>query len=145
MTCQLVATITPRVSATDTTFATTPERVREIADCAPITSLFRRETRAPVRVRWKKATGMRCTWSNTWVRRSKMTRSPSPEESHFVNTDRAASSTATSAISRARRTTRPPSSPPVIALTTSPASTGEATPSTAPTIEARTNTMSRAR
>ncbi len=70
VTCQLVATMTPRVSATDTTFATTPERVREIADCAPITSLFRRETSAPVRVRWKNATGMRCTWSNTAVRRS---------------------------------------------------------------------------
>ncbi len=49
---------------------TTPESVEVNACCAPITSLLRRETSAPVWARVKKATGMRCTWSNTWVRRS---------------------------------------------------------------------------
>ena len=38
-----------------------PERVSLNARCAPITSLFRRLTRAPVRVRVKNATGIRCT------------------------------------------------------------------------------------
>ena len=70
VTCQEVETITARVSTRETTFITTPDSVREIALWAPITSLFNRETRAPVRVRMKNATGIRCTWSNTAVRRS---------------------------------------------------------------------------
>ncbi len=37
---------------------------------APITSLLSRETSAPVWVRVKNASDCRCTWANTWVRRS---------------------------------------------------------------------------
>ena len=46
----------------------TLERTSVKASWAPVTSLFRRLTRAPVCVRVKKAMGMRCTWSNTLVR-----------------------------------------------------------------------------
>ena len=48
----------------------TLDRMSVNASCAPVTSLLRRLTRAPVCVRVKKARGMRCTWSNTWVRMS---------------------------------------------------------------------------
>ena len=44
---------------------TTPDSVSENARCAPMTSLPSLLTRAPVRVRVKNATGIRCTWSNT--------------------------------------------------------------------------------
>ena len=43
---------------------------------APITSLFMRLISAPVWVRVKKAIGMRCTWSNSATRRSKIRPSP---------------------------------------------------------------------
>ena len=49
---------------------TTPDIVDVNACWAPITSLLSRDTKAPVWVRVKKATGIRWTWSNTWVRRS---------------------------------------------------------------------------
>ena len=49
---------------------TTVERTSVKASCAPITSLLRRLTSAPVWVRVKKASGMRWTWSNTLVRMS---------------------------------------------------------------------------
>ena len=55
---------------------TTPERVSEKARWAPITSLLSRLTRAPVRVRVKKATGIVCTWSKTARRRSRISVSP---------------------------------------------------------------------
>ncbi len=48
----------------------TEESTSVKASWAPVTSLLRRLTRAPVWVRVKKASGMRCTWSNTWVRMS---------------------------------------------------------------------------
>jgi hypothetical protein len=51
-------------------FVTKPDRVEVKARWAPITSLFRRETSAPVRVRVKNATGIFCTWPNTARRRS---------------------------------------------------------------------------
>ena len=47
---------------------------------APITSLLSRLTSAPVWVRVKNATGIRCTCSNTWRRRSRMSRSPSRDD-----------------------------------------------------------------
>lgn len=59
--CQDRVSITARVSSRVTTLLTTPERVLLKARWAPMTSLLRRETSAPVRVRVKNATGMRCT------------------------------------------------------------------------------------
>ena len=58
------------------TLLTTPDSVQVKARWAPITSLLSRLTRAPVRVRVKNATGIRCTWPNTARRRSRI--SPSP-------------------------------------------------------------------
>ncbi len=52
------------------TLDTTDDSVEVNACCAPMTSLFSRLTREPVWVRVKNATGIRCTCSNTRVRRS---------------------------------------------------------------------------
>ena len=49
---------------------TTLDSVVVKACCAPMTSLLSREINAPVWVRTKKASGIRWTWSNTWLRRS---------------------------------------------------------------------------
>ena len=46
------------------------DRVEVNARCAPITSLLSRDTSAPVWVRVKNASDMRCTCANTEVRRS---------------------------------------------------------------------------
>ena len=51
------------------------ERARECR-CAPMTSLLSRVTSAPVWVRVKKAIGIRWTWSNRRMRRSKIRPSP---------------------------------------------------------------------
>lgn len=59
--CQDRVSMTARVSSRVTTLPTTPERVLLKARWAPITSLLSRLTSAPVRVRVKNATGMRCT------------------------------------------------------------------------------------
>ena len=45
------------------TLVSTPDKAEVNARWAPITSLFSRLTRAPVRVRVKKATGIDWTWS----------------------------------------------------------------------------------
>jgi hypothetical protein len=74
--CQDRLSITASVRASVTVLPTTPERVSLNACCAPITSLFSRLTSAPVRVRVKNATGIRWTWSNTAVRRSRIRPSP---------------------------------------------------------------------
>ena len=55
--------ITARVTTTSSTFCTTLVRVPVKACWAPTTSLFMRLIRAPVWVRVKKASGIRCTWS----------------------------------------------------------------------------------
>src|SRR5699024_2324833 len=68
VTCQEIVTMTPTVSARDTKFDTIPDRVFENARWAPMTSVLSRETRAPVRVRLKKAIGIDWTWSYTAVR-----------------------------------------------------------------------------
>ena len=68
--------ITASVSTRAMRLLTTPDSVHVNARWAPITSLFRRLTRAPVLVRRKKAIGMRCTWVNTARRRSRITPSP---------------------------------------------------------------------
>ena len=57
------------VEMTTTTLETTWPSVPVTARWAPMTSLFRRETRAPVWECVKKASGMRCTWSNSALRR----------------------------------------------------------------------------
>ena len=67
--CHEKLSITANVSISVTALPTTLDSVSLKARCAPITSLFRRLTSAPVRVRVKNATGMRCTWSKTAVRR----------------------------------------------------------------------------
>nr|BFE80218.1 hypothetical protein GCM10020093_028190 [Planobispora longispora] len=67
--CQDSAIIAPSTSTSMTTLETTEDSVLVKARWAPITSVFSRETRAPVWVRMKNATGMRCTWSKTSVRR----------------------------------------------------------------------------
>ena len=118
---------------------TTPDSVSENARCAPITSLPSRLTSAPVRVRVKNATGMRCTWSNTAVRRSRIRPSPIVEDSQRVTSDTTVSATATAAITAASITTTAGAPPPTISSTTLPASTGVATASSALTTLTPTN------
>ena len=64
------------VNASVTTLETTEPSVPVSARCAPITSLFMRLISAPVCVRVKNAIGIRCVWSNSVRRSSKI--SPSP-------------------------------------------------------------------
>ena len=68
--CQDSVNMTPAVSTRPMTLDSTPDSVEVNACCAPMTSLFSRLTSAPVWVRVKKATGIRCTCSNTRLRRS---------------------------------------------------------------------------
>ena len=70
MICQDSVNITAAVSTRLTTLDTTPDSVEVNACWAPSTSLFSRLTSAPVWVRVKNASGIRCTWSNTAVRMS---------------------------------------------------------------------------
>ncbi len=70
MICQDRASIAMTTATRLIALPTTPDSVEVNACCAPMTSLLSRETSAPVCVRVKNATGMRCTWSYTWVRRS---------------------------------------------------------------------------
>ena len=67
------------VTGTTTTvirLPTTPLNVDVNACCAPITSVFSRDTSAPVCARVKKAIDCRCTWSKTSARRWKIKPSP---------------------------------------------------------------------
>ena len=129
--CQEIPIITTSVRASVTTLLTTPDNVVLNARWAPMTSLLRRLTRAPVRVRVKKAIGIRCTWSNTAVRRSRIRLSPMLDESHRLIRPKPASTMAITAMARASSTTTRSSRPSTIALTTRPANTGVATASTA--------------
>ena len=61
--CQERRSITASVSTSAITLLTTPESVHVNARWAPMTSLLSRLTSAPVRVRVKNATGIRCTWA----------------------------------------------------------------------------------
>ena len=81
---------------------TTVPKVPVSARWAPITSLLRRLTSAPVWVRVKNEMGNRCTWSNRATRRSKMRPSPTVAEAHLSTKARAA-------WARAAATTRRPS------------------------------------
>ena len=64
------ASIAASVVTSTTMLLTTLPSVLVTAVCAPITSLFRREMRAPVGDRVKKAIGIRCTLANRARRRS---------------------------------------------------------------------------
>ncbi len=70
VTCQLSASIAIPTTTTLIELDTVLDSTEVKARCAPITSLFSRETRAPVWVRVKKASDIRWTWANTLVRRS---------------------------------------------------------------------------
>ena len=70
MTCQLSAIIATPTTSTEMALETVLDSVEVNARWAPITSLLSRETSAPVWVRVKNASDCRCTWANTWVRRS---------------------------------------------------------------------------
>jgi hypothetical protein len=76
VTCQDSTIIAPSTMTRLTTLDTTDDSVLVRARCAPMTSLLSRDTSAPVWARMKNATGIRCTWSKTSVRRLKI--SPSP-------------------------------------------------------------------
>ena len=80
VTCQLSATIAMPTTTTETELETVLDSVEVKARCAPMTSLLRRDTRAPVWVRVKNASDCRWTWPKTWVRRSKIRPSPICEE-----------------------------------------------------------------
>jgi hypothetical protein len=133
VTCQEMLSMTARVSVSVTRLPATPDSVSLNARWAPITSLLRRLTSAPVRVRVKNATGMRCTWSKTAVRSDRISPSPSVADSNRVTIPSPASAIAMSAISSASRTTVRVAAPSTMLSTTVPARTGVATPRTAPT------------
>ncbi len=96
--------ITASASTSEITFETTPDNVHVNARWAPITSLFKRLTNAPVRVRMKNATGIRCTWVNTVRRRSRMRPSPIRADCHRSQIEITAWNTATKAIAIASHT-----------------------------------------
>src|SRR5699024_4257208 len=94
VTCHEIVTMTPTVRAKETKFDTMPDSVFENARWAPMTSVLSRETRAPVRVRLKKAIGIDWTWSYTAVRRSKISPSPMREDRYLFVIEIAASAMA---------------------------------------------------
>ncbi len=124
--------ITASVSTRAMTLLTTPESVHVNARWAPITSLLRRLTSAPVRVRMKNATGIRCTWAKTARRRSRITPSPILADCQRSASPKPASAMATTAIRIARPTTVLARPDVVISSTTRPARTGVATVSSDP-------------
>ncbi len=134
--------MTASVRTSAITLLTTPDSVHVNARWAPMTSLLRRLTSAPVRVRVKNATGIRCTWPNTARRRSRMIPSPMRDDCQRSARPAAASATAINAMRIASITTRLESPPDVISSTTLPASTGVSTVSTAPTMLSPTNAIS---
>ena len=123
--------MTTKVSTRAMTLVTTPDSAEVNARWAPITSLFRRLTSAPVRVRVKKATGIRCTCSKTRRRSSRMRSSPRRDDCSRATNPTAASSRASTAITTARAITVLAGPPSTMAFTAWPAMTGAATPNTA--------------
>ena len=94
--------IAANVVTSTMTLLTTLPNVLVTAVCAPTTSLFSRLMSAPVWVRVKNATGMRCTLANNAERRSKMSPSPMRALHHRCTM-------ASSASSNAAATTNPAS------------------------------------
>ncbi len=131
------------------TLLSTLASVEVIADWAPMTSLLRRLTSAPVRVRVKNATGIRWTCAYTALRRSTISPSPMREENHRDTSPVTASSTASAAMPAASPTTVAAAAetcpPATTAFTTRPASTGVATPIPAPTTVSSRNASSQRR
>ncbi len=123
------------------TLLTTPDSVEVNACCAPITSLLSRLTSAPVWVRVKNASDIRCTCSKTRVRMVKIRPSPIRDENQRPTRPSAVSTTARPAIATAIQTTADTVPPSEISLTTPPASSGVATPMTADTTVSNRNTM----
>ncbi len=80
VTCQLSANIAMPTTTTEMALDTVPDSVDVKARWAPMTSLLRRETRAPVWVRVKKARDCRWTCAKTSVRSRKISPSPIREE-----------------------------------------------------------------
>ena len=125
------ANMVPTTRATEMMLLTTLDSTDVNACCAPMTSLFSRETSEPVWARVKNAMGCFNTWPKTSVRRSRIRPSPMREENHRCTTVRAASSRAIPATTKASRTTTPPS-PGITPLSTiSRNRSGTATTSTA--------------
>ena len=134
VTCQLSPIITISVRVSVMTLTTTPDRAEVNARWAPSTSLFRRLTRAPVRVRVKKAMGICWTCSKTRRRRSRISPSPRREDCQRSSRPTPASTTATPAMISASTITVDVPSPSTMASTARPASTGARTPSPAETV-----------
>src|SRR4051812_460414 len=97
VTCQLRASIAIPTTTTLIMFDTVLDSVEVNARWAPMTSLFNRDTSAPVCVRVKNASDIRCTCANTVVRRSKIRPSPMREDNQPMLNASPASSTATPA------------------------------------------------
>src|SRR5680860_262540 len=95
VTFQLRANMVMPTTTTLIELDTVLDSVEVNARWAPITSLFRRETSAPVWVRVKKARDIRCTCPKTLVRRSKIRLSPMREDRNPDPTPRIASRTET--------------------------------------------------
>ena len=104
-----------------------------------MTSLPKRLTRAPVRVLVKNAMGIRWTWSNTALRRSRISPSPRVDDSQRVSSPTPASASATTAMTEAIDTTVLGAPPWTMASTTRPAIRGVATANSAPTVLIATN------
>ena len=134
----IAASVKAMVSVLETTVC----RVEVKARWAPSTSPLRRCTRAPVRAREKNARGMRCTWSNTAIRRSRMSPSPTCDETSRSATESPAARMASSAAAPASRTTNrvSPSTMPWSMIRWK--SRGVAAPAAASRARTSTNTMS---
>ena len=105
--CHDRLSITPSVSTRAITLVTTPDSADVKARWAPITSLFRRLTSAPVWVRVKNAIGIRCTCSNTRRRRSRIRPSPRRDDCEPLEQADAGVDERDAAISTASPTTVP--------------------------------------
>jgi len=103
---QLKKNIVPSTMMTVTTLPTTFESRSVKACCAPITSLLRRLTSAPVWVRVKKANGICWMWRKTFERMSKMSPSPMTAEMRRSTSAKSASRMASPPASRASPITR---------------------------------------
>ncbi len=133
VTCHDNVTITASESTSWMTLVTSPDSVAVNVRCAPMTSLFSLLTSAPVRLRMKNATGIRCTCSNTALRRSRINPSPMWADCQRSASPSAASATAMPAMTTASQITVDADFPPTIASTTRPARSGVVTARTADT------------
>ena len=141
--CQDSATIATTTSTRVDTLLTAEERVEVNACWAPDTSFWSRDTSLPVLEREKNATDIRCTWSNSWVRRCRISPSPMRAEHHRSTTLRAALNTAMPATTSARMTIRLTSSPSTPSSMMRRNNRAGATPRAEPSTTVMRNTMMR--